>query len=145
MSGSLEQTGNLTPSYGRDQESIWREIRKLWAGVNARDRGEVLDVPFTLPGGMRNSQSSRYYQRGGGRLQRIMMSLDTPGTSTTTVTIYKNGLSIVTLSLGAGFDKTSTVIDEMFVADSDYLQVGVTTAGSGASDLTVQCRFLTNK
>ena len=50
MSGSLEQSGNLRSTLSRENESIWREIRKLWAGVNAKTRGVVRDLPFSLGG-----------------------------------------------------------------------------------------------
>ncbi len=71
------------------------------------------------------------------------MSLDVPGSSTTTVTLYKNTDVITTISLGANVDKTQIELSTSFEPDADYLRVGVTTAGLGAKRLDVQCRFLT--
>lgn len=142
MTGSLEQSGNLKPTYARDQETLWREIRKLWAGVNNRTRGTIKDVPFALSGDIFISSSSRYYLRNGGTLQRILMSIDEPGSTSTTVTIYKNLDVVTTITLGAGIDKTQVILSESFEPDTDYIRVAVTTAGAAAVGLTVQCRFL---
>ena len=142
MSGSLEQSGNLKPTYGRDQEAIWREIRKLWAGVNNRTRGVVRDVPFTLGGPIYASTSPRYYCRTPSVLQRALVSLDVPGGGTTSVRLYKNTDVITTIDLGSGVDKTQVALNVNFEPDTDYLRVGVITAAPGAAGLGVQCRFL---
>lgn len=142
MSGSLEQSGNLKPTYARDQETLWREIRKLWAGVNNRSKGTIKDVPFVLAGRLYASISPRYYMRSPSVLQRVLVSLDTPGSTNTVVTLYKNGDALTTVALGGATDKTQIALTASFEADSDYLQVGITTAGTGAKDIDVQCRIM---
>lgn len=141
MSGSLEQTGNLTPTYARDQETIWREIRKLWAGVNNRTRGTVKDVPFVLSGRIYTSTSPRYYLRVASTLQRVLVSIDTPGTTSTLVRLYKNTDTLTTITVPGNTDKTQVTLSEPFDPDYDYLRVGIITVGAGAVGLDVQCRF----
>lgn len=144
MSGSLEQSGNLRSTLSRENESIWREIRKLWAGVNAKTRGVVRDVPFSLGGPLYPAKSARFYLYGGGRLQRVFVSIDVPGTTATTVSILKNGESIGTFSIGAGEDKATRFFDEAMASDTDYIQVEIVSAGDNASGFDAQCRFLQN-
>lgn len=141
MSGSLEQPGNLKPTYGRDMESVWREIRKLWVGVNNRSRGAVDDVPFVLAGQLYASTSPRYYRRVPSVLQRVLASVDVPGTTPTAIGLYRNASVAATVTLGAGVSKTQVALSLPFDPDTDYLRVGVLTPGAGAKDLDVQCRF----
>jgi hypothetical protein len=141
MTASLEQTGNRKPTYARDQESLWREIRKLWASVNDRTSGLIEDIPFTIAGKIYMTTSARYYPRKSCVLQRVLMSLDVPGTTTSTATIYKNEDPVGTISLGSGSDKTQTSLAVHYQADTDYLRVAVTTTGAAAGGLDVQCRI----
>lgn len=141
MSGSLEQPSNLRPSYRRDQESIWLEIRKLQRGVHKRGQTTTEDVPFVLSGKIYVSRSPRYYVHKGGTLWQVLVSLDTPGTTETTVTLYKNTDVLTTITLAAGADKTTKIVNEAFARDTDYLVVAVTTAGVDAVGIDAQCRF----
>jgi hypothetical protein len=72
---------------------------------------------------------------GGATVNKLEVRLLTEGVSTTTVTFYKNGVSIGTVSLVAGVKENSTVVNVAF-ADSDEMTVAVTVAGSGAKSLT---------
>jgi hypothetical protein len=142
MAISLEENNKRAPSLAAEMAEIKREIRKLWIGVNRRNANTIKDVPFVLSGFIFLSISPRFYLYGGGRLRRFLASIDTPGTTATVFTIYKNLDVLTTITLAAGVDRGIKTIDEAFVEDSDYLRVGITTVGAGAKGADVQCRFL---
>lgn len=68
--------------------------------------------------------------------------LATAGSSTTTVTIYKNGSSIGTISWGSGETLSVTTFEVGFVADTDLLQVRCTTAGTDAKGISIRFKFM---
>lgn len=103
-------------------------------------QGLVELPPFSLAGIMRVSVSPRYYSPVVVRLTKLVVSLGTAGTTTTTVELRKNGGAIASVSLGAGETFATTALSDGMVNDLDYLQVAVTAAGSGAEDLDVQVR-----
>ncbi len=71
-------------------------------------------------------------------LSVMTADLTVSGSSTTTVSIEKNGVSVATLSLVAGdiYESTAVAID--VAAGSDTLLARVTAAGTGAQTLVVQ-------
>jgi hypothetical protein len=94
---------------------------------------------FNYPGALAASIiSARWYVRRPAVATKITYSLQTAGTSTTTVTLLKNGSTWQTLSgLTTGVNKADAIISQLLAKD-DYIQATVTTAGTGAADLTVQ-------
>lgn len=101
----------------------------------------VVDVPFTLAGGVVVSASPSYYFAvPGAQVFEVAVSLGLAGTTSTTVTIMKNGNVIATITLTAGqtFKLTKVVSD--FTGNQDRLTVAVTAAGDGAGNLDVQVR-----
>lgn len=61
----------------------------------------------------------------------VIATLDIAGTSDTVVTLYKNGASIGTVTLGNGVTDATATISESFNGSSDYVQARVTSVGSG--------------
>lgn len=145
MTGSLEEPSNLKPSYKKDNEAIWREIRKLWLAARKRNFGERYDVPFSLPGNIYVSESGRYYlPNSGGRLAEILVSLRVAGSTTTTIEVRKNGTLITggSVNLVAASNQIIKMgFDEQAGGNTDYWTVAVTAAGTGAKFLTTQLRF----
>jgi hypothetical protein len=72
------------------------------------------------------------------RITQVDATLDTPGTSTTTVVIKKNGSTVVTLSLTSGIYHNTALPVDLSLTQFDWLTVETTAAGTGAANLNVQ-------
>ncbi len=115
-------------------EERWRAIE------DSLYRAAMVELPpFSLPGPVTVAESGRYYPAIQRRVVQIAASLSTPGTSTTTVEWRKNDGVAATLSLASGVSLvTATVSVDM--ADTDYLTMATTAAGTGAKGLVVHSR-----
>lgn len=151
MTRSLEQEGNHQRGNGfegfsRRFDSIDRELRKLWAGVNKRSSG-VIDMPFSWsggPSGVLGDLSAPWVVPGGGELFKVLLTAgEAPTTGPLTVGVYKNGTQITTISLAAGAQRGMKQIVEPFDSDFDLMQVAFTAFGVGAKDVTLQARVRT--
>lgn len=119
---------------GRDPQAMPASAS---AAASTPTRPASVDLPpWSLPGAVYVSESGRYYSQPT-TIRSIRASLDTAGTSTTTVTVYVNGVSADTITLTSGTTTTTKAVS-ITVPALGYLKVGVTTAGTGAEDLTVQ-------
>jgi len=72
------------------------------------------------------------------RITQVDATLDTPGTSTTTVVVKKNGSTVVTLSLSSGIYHNTALPVDLSLTQFDWLTVETTAAGTGAANLNVQ-------
>jgi hypothetical protein len=88
------------------------------------------------------TKSPPYLMRNSQRLSVVVFGVGTPGTTDSVVTLYRAGVSIGSVTLGAGGTFTKAPFDLVFSRDTDYAQVAATTLGSGARDWTVQLRFM---
>lgn len=113
------------------------------AGKDARLASEEVAL-FTLAGAVALTtagEEPRYPVQTGGQLVAVTMSLTTAGSSTTTVTVYLNGVSIGTVSLASAATDTIAYLGDYRMKNGDRLGVRVTTAGTGAKGLTVAARM----
>lgn len=96
------------------------------------------DLIFSLPGLVYVSTSPKYRSRDTYRVDRWIASLNTAGTTTTTLWVKVSGVRRVEIELAAGV--TEATVDRYVLLDKnvDYVQIEVATAGSSASDLSVQ-------
>lgn len=118
------------------------ETRRQSAQEKPKSDDEL--IPFSLPGAVAVSASGPYVPLRKGRLFYVLAALGTAGSSNTVVTLYKNGSVLspsVTVTLGSGVTVTAVNLSASFTIGADRLSVGVTTAGTGAVGLTVECRF----
>lgn len=115
--------------------SLERELSKRQPTV------PPFEVPFSLPGPVVVSDSGKARHPTGGRLLFVQAFLVTAGTGSTTVAVYRQGVSLGTLTLGAGSTSARRSFDSLFNAYMTALTVGVTVAGADAEDLTVFCQF----
>jgi len=72
------------------------------------------------------------------RITQVDATLDTPGSSTTTVVVKKNGSTVVTLSLTSGIYHNTALPVDLSLTQFDWLTVETTAAGTGAKNLNVQ-------
>ena len=86
--------------------------------------------------------SGRYYPLRRGKLAFVLCTLTTAGSSSTVVSIKKNGSEITTVTLASSDTFEAKTLATTFSVGVDYLTVAATTAGTGAEGLTVQARFV---
>lgn len=96
--------------------------------------------PFSLPGVPYVSTSGRWYPESTVTITRLFASLAVAGSTATTVALHRNGVSVatVTIAIGALTGGVVTLSSTFTGPETDYMQVAVTSPGTGASDLTVQ-------
>ena len=82
----------------------------------------------------------RFYVPSNGSLALSNASLGTAGTTDTVVDVRINGVSAHAITIPAASNMASNTAP-VAVATGDYITVAVTTAGTGAADLTVLARI----
>jgi len=122
-----------------------RRIDDLYRRIKGEDRPEpwVEVIPFSAPGAFAVNVEGVSTPKRGHLLAEVELLLVTAGSSTTTVTIYKNGVSQGTASLASSDDgPTPTAFEVVFSPRNDRLGAKVTTKGTGSAGLTINCHFL---
>lgn len=115
--------------------NLERRIRALVEGQDASE-DEVLFNLTTLVVGV----SPPYQVRRAGTLYEAVLGLAVAGSTTTTVTIYVNGVSAGTASITASQVNATTSLSVSVSVDDD-VTVAVTTIGTAAEGLVVQLRI----
>lgn len=111
-------------------------VASFWSGFGADD----FYARFTHDGEIEETDMSpKYEPEYTGRLVGARSHLVTVG-SPPTVTVYRNGSSIGTITWAG--TESERDFDHLFVADTDILQVQVTDAGSGALGISIRFKFI---
>lgn len=108
---------------------------------NGSGFGDAPDVIFDQAGAVALSPTNvgrKRFRRAVSGIY-VVATLDVAGTSDTVVTLYKNGASIGTVTLGSGVTDVTASITSAFDGVDDYLQAKVTTVGTGSpAELVVE-------
>lgn len=110
--------------------------------IEERMNSEIL--PFSTTGtGLPTTLSKPWIVRFGGKIREIRAALDTAGSTDTVVSIKINGVEITTITITAGNTTATKLIPKRTTIDNtvvkgDIATVQVTSAGTGASGLSVQ-------
>src|SRR4051794_22305696 len=89
-------------------------------------------VPFSYSGALLLSTSPPWTPHEDRALIDVRVLLGTTGTSNTVVTVYVNGSSVGTVTLGSGVANNSATLSTSLAANTDVVTVGITTVGTGA-------------
>lgn len=120
------------------QTDVYDSVTGTWVPADLASGGGGIP-PFSLPGVPFVSTSGRWYPESTITVVRLFASLAVAGSTATTVALYRNGVSVATVTLGAGDLAEGVALSSTFTGpETDWMQVGVTAVGAGASDLTVQ-------
>lgn len=104
--------------------------------------GAIEELRFSQSGAVAVMTSGPDEARMTGQLIAVICRLGTAGTSNTVVTVYRNGTSIGTVTLASGALRVAAYLGNYRIAaETDVMTVGITTAGTGAKDLTVKLRL----
>lgn len=96
------------------------------------------DLTFSLPGPLTETTSPRFRSRMHYRVDQWIASLNTAGSSTTSLWVLRSGVRTVQIELGAGVNEVEVSRYVLLDKGVDYVQIEIETAGAGAADLTVQ-------
>jgi hypothetical protein len=76
----------------------------------------------------------------GGNLSFLAVALGTAGSTSTVLTVKRNGTVVATVTVPSSTTAHNGEVSARFVPD-DVLVVSVTTAGTGAANMTCDARF----
>lgn len=138
------------------EERLIAAQRRLAPGVNGRianaapvverPRGTLvvavpaLVVVIDFPGRVSVRSSDPWPAPGNVTLREVVVTLSTPGSTATVVTVYRAGVSVGTVTIAAGASTATGAFAVPFETDQQ-LAMAVTSAGSGAVGLVAQGRF----
>lgn len=111
-------------------------VRPLGAQVLEGKVSPVVPPPFSQ-GTLAIESSPQWQAEVPFRLTQIDATLQTPGTTSTTVVVKKNGSTVVTLTLPAGRYHVVDLPVAVTFTQTDYLNVATTVKGTGAKNLLV--------
>jgi hypothetical protein len=77
----------------------------------------------------------------GGNLTVLAVTFDTAGSTDTVIDVLRNGTVVGTVTVPASTEIYNGEVTARFIADVDTLALEVTTAGTGATDMTAAARF----
>lgn len=136
-------TGSLVPPRSAEQISRTKsrvtDLERRLARPNPSPTGYV--AKFSLHGSLYISTSGIDSHPTGGRLLHVYGYLDVAGSTTTVVSLLKNGTSFGYLKFPSGVTYNEYVVSIDFSARKDEFQVSITSAGTGAKSLSVFGQF----
>lgn len=98
-------------------------------------------IPFSYAGVLTLSTSPPWTPHEDCALIEVRALLNTTGTSNTVVTVYVNGTSVGTVTLGSGVANNAATLSTSLTANTDVVTVGITTVGTGSpANLTALLR-----
>lgn len=134
-------TRNVPPDIQALFSKVSSRLDVLERRLHALEAAYEPELPFVQSGAISVGQSPPWMRRKGGKLVEFVVLLGTAGSSPTVVAMLKNGVVIGTALLDAGVDQVHVTMSEPAAPDADRFVAAVTTAGSGAADLTVATRW----
>lgn len=132
---------NVPPDVQRLLSKMSQRIDILERRLRALENSYEPELPFVQSGAVSVGESPPWIRRKGGTLVGVLVALGAAGSSATVVTVRKNGSTVATVTLAAGTDQAETTLSEPAAPNMDRFTAAVTTAGSGATDLTVHTRW----
>lgn len=119
--------------------SLERRVRSSQSDTRPDLPPEI--VTFNHEGALTVSTSDPYVPQERGTLSTVACVLGTAGSSSTVVSIKKNGSEITTVTLASSDTYEQKNIGTKFAVDTDKLTIGITTAGTAADGLVVIATF----
>lgn len=105
------------------------------AGYVPPQRQPVFSRPFLLSDAL-NNESPPWVFILSGHLVRFVAAVRVAGSTDTVVSMRLNGVQFTTITIPAGVNTGQVVIDQPF-SETDFLTTIITSAGVGASDITI--------
>lgn len=133
----------LTPDVRRILGDLVRRVgileRRVTSAAAAVD--ESHEIIFSYAGAIAASVSPPARVWRGGNITVLAVSLGTAGSTSTVIDVLRNGTVVGTVTVPSGTEVYNGDVFARFIADVDTLSLQVTTAGTGAADMTAAARF----
>lgn len=98
------------------------------------------EIIFSFAGVLAASDSPPVRFRRAGILSVLAVTLGTAGSSSTTILVKRNGATVGTVVVPSSTTVYNGDVGARFAADSDILTLTVSSAGTGAADMTAAAR-----
>jgi len=129
-----------TPEADRIIAKSLQRIDELERRLANAERVRIPTKEWSLPGAVYLSTSGPWKPTGAVKVSVFRALLTTPGTSTTTVRLRRNGAVVATLNMGSGINDAEIPLSIDY-ARPDRLDFEISSAGLGAAMLTVIVEF----
>lgn len=134
-------SSNTPPDPWKAIQALNRRVDILERRRNDLDDPFKPEIVFSYSGPLATATSPPYPFAVASRMFAVVCAVGTPGGTATTVDILKDDDPIGTATIPAGATIATVPISSKWSPDQDILKFEITSAGSGAVDLTVSARF----
>lgn len=133
----------LSPDVRRALGDLARRIgileRRVTSAGTAID--ESHEIVFSYAGELAETMSPPARVWRGGNLTVLAVTLGTAGSTDTVIDVLRNGTVVGTVTVPDTVEIFNGDVFARFVADVDTIALEITTAGTGAADMTAAARF----
>jgi hypothetical protein len=134
----------LTPDIRRMIGELGRRVgileRRVTGGGTATGTPPNNDIIFSYAGTLAAAESPPAKLRYGGFLATLSVALGTAGSSSTTLEVKRNGTTVATVVVPSSSADYGATVGAR-VSPEDRITVEITSAGTGAADMTAAARF----
>lgn len=132
---------NLPVELGDELSDMKRRIDALERQLRPITSAFKPDIVFSHDGALTVSESPTYVTREARRVIEVVARLRIAGTSETVLSIRKNGVEALSVTIPATQLSVNVPCNIFLAADQDVLHDEIVTAGTDAEALTVIHRF----
>lgn len=111
----------------------------LISGVITGKLSEIRTIAFNLSGDVVVSESDPWPAGQRVRMYRFSAALTTAGSTDTVIEIRRNGTAVHTITFPSTYTEHDGFMGGIYLVKGDVLTAAVTTAGTGAEGLVVEC------
>jgi hypothetical protein len=99
------------------------------------------EIVFSYAGALTAAVSPPARVWRGGNLTVLAVTLGTAGSTSTVIDVLRNGTVVGTVTVPSSTEIYNGEVSARFIADVDTLALEITSAGTGAAELTAAARF----
>jgi hypothetical protein len=135
-------SGTLTrPDWAAAIKDLGRRVRMLERRITpTQDTDRSFEITFSFAGTITATESPPKRLWRPGHLTVLAVTLTDAGSTDTVIDIERNGTVVDTVTIPAGAEDYDAALSIRFAAD-DRLRLLVTSAGTGAAEMTCDARF----
>lgn len=133
----------LTPDWGRSLAGLVRRVSILERRVSTGSGGTVdtsYEITWSFAGTITATEAPPKRVWKGGSLTVLAVTMKTAGSTATVLTVARNGTVVATITVPSGTTTFNGEVSARFAPD-DIMTLTVTTAGTGAANMTADARF----
>lgn len=134
----------LVPDIRRMIGDLARRIgileRRVSTGASATGSPVNNDIIFSYAGELAATESPPVKLRYGGFLSTVSVALGTTGSTDTVLEVKRNGSTIATITVPSSTADYGAAVGARTFGE-DRISIEITSAGTGAADMTASARF----